>query len=221
MSLLSTLRRKQNTAVTIYDREGLADGVNGDLYVNGKRREVAMYRPPVVLGQDGESLPGVDRQLVATYLVATTGMLADVDLGPVRVDWKGRVGRFATASLNMETWGQSVTVMMPVHVVSTQIEGIMAQYQEAVSEKARQIHKGHQDYSRPNAILRRAAKQLERLRDEPAPHLTDPEYLFVAANLAQAQVMNALVPLPVGDGEQVIGQTSKVKPQDGRLPSGG
>ena len=97
----------------------------------------------------------------------------------------------------------------------------MAQYQEAVSEKARQIHKGHQDYSRPNAILRRAAKQLERLRDEPAPHFTDAEYLFVAGNLAQAQVMNALVPLPVGDGEQVIGQTSKVKPQDGRLPSGG
>lgn len=224
MGILAKLtggKKKDRRAITIYNREGHDDGIAGDVLVNGKRREVAMFRPPVVLGPDGESLPGVDRQLVATYLVATTGMLAEVDLGPVRVDWKDRVGRFATATLNLETWGQSLTVMMPVHVISQQLEGIMAMYQEAVSEKARQIHKGHQDYSRPNQMLRRAAQRLEKLRDEPQPHFTDAEYLFVAGSLAHAQVMNALVPLPVGDGEAVIGQTARVTPPDGRLPAGG
>ncbi|MFH1486656.1 MAG: hypothetical protein ABIH46_11340, partial [Chloroflexota bacterium] len=118
-------------------------------------------------------------------------------------------------------WGQSVTVMMPVHVISAELETIMQMYQEAVTLKAREIHRGHQDYSKPNQVLRRAARQLEKLRDASRPHFTDAEYLFVAGNLGQAQVMNALVPLPVGDGEQVIGQTAKVMPADARLPSGG
>ncbi len=222
MGIVDKLLGRNTQAVTVYNYEGKNDlGIGADLMVNGNKRQVAMFRPPVVLGPDGESLPGVDRQLVANYLVSTTGMLAEVDLGPVRVDWGQRVGRFATASMNMETWGQSVTVMMPVHVVSSEIETIMQMYQEAVTLKAQEIHRGHQDYSKPNQVLRRAAKQLEKLRDSRHPHFTDAEYLFLAGNLGQAQVMNALVPLPVGDGETVIGQTSRVTPGDKRQPSGG
>ena len=211
MGIMDKLLGRNTTAVTVYNYEGKDDlGIGADLMVNGNKRQVAMFRPPVVLGPDGESLPGVDRQLVANYLVSTTGMLAEVDLGPVRVDWGQRVGRFATASMNMETWGQSVTVVMPVHVISAELETIMQMYQESVCLKAQEIHRGHQDYSKPNQVLRRAAKKLENLRDSAHPHFTDAEYLFVAGNLAQAQVMNALVPLPVGDGEKVIGQTSRV-----------
>ena len=164
----------------------------------------------------------MDRQLVATYLVSTTGMLAEVDLGPVRVDWKSRVGRFASATMHMDTWGQALTVMMPVHVVSKDLETIMQMYQEAVCLKAQEIHRGHQDYSKPNQVLRRAAKQLEKLRDGRHPHVTDAEYLFVAGQLAQAQVMNALVPLPNGSGEKMEkGCTAVVEPMDGRQPFGG
>jgi len=210
-------KKERGTAVTVYNLEDRAQPGDGDVMVNGKRREVALFRPPVVLGQDGGTLPGVDRQLVATYLVATTGMLAEVDLGPVRVDWRGRVGRFATASINMESWGQSLTVLMPVHVISHELETIMEMYRNALCLKARQIHRGHQDYRQANQVLRRAAKQLEKLRDADAPHFTDAEYLFVAANIAQGQVMNALVPLPVGDGEPIIGESAKVEPVDDRL----
>jgi hypothetical protein len=215
------LGRPSARAVTVYNYEGQDLGIPCDLVVNGRKREVELFRPPVVLGPGGESLPGVDRQLVADYLVSTTGMLAEVDLGPVRVHWKARVGRFATATMSMETWGQSLTVMMPVHVISTELETIMAMYQEAVCLKAKEIHRGHQDYSKPNQVLRRAAKQLEKLRDAKHPHFTDAEYLFVAANLGAAQVMNALVHLPVGDGEPVIGESARVTPADARLPSGG
>ena len=211
----------RGTAITVYDYEGQDMGIGGDVVVNGKKREVALFRPPVVLGPDGETLPGVNRQLVANYLVGTTGMLAEVDLGPVRVDWRDRVGRFATASLTMETWGQSLTVMLPVHVISSELEGIMQMYQSAVCLKAREIHRGHQDYSKPNQLLRRAARKLERLRDSRHPHFTDAEYLFVAGDIASAQVMNALVPLPVSGGEQIVGQTARVMPQDHRVPSGG
>lgn len=210
---------KKTRAVTVYDLEGRSGEQWADVMVNAKCREVALFRPPVVLGGDGQSLPGVDRQLVADFLVATTGMLAEVDLGPVRVDWQTRVGRFATASVNMESWGQSLTVLMPVHVISAELETIMQMYQNAVCLKAQQIHRGHQDYRQVNQVLRRAAKQLGKLRDAPAPHFTDAEYLFVAANISKAQVMNALVPLPVGDGEQIIGQSATVRPGDGRLPA--
>jgi len=220
MSFIDTLLGRKTKDVVVYDYEDSKDalGIEADVVVNGHRREVALFRPPVVLGAEGESLPGVDRQLVANYLVATTGMLAEVDLGPVRVDWQHRVGRFATASVNMEAWGQSLTVLMPVHIVSTQLEGILKMCQEATCLKAQQIHRGHQDYSKPNRILRRAARKLEELRDAHAPHFTDAEYLFVAGNIAQAQVMNALVPLPVGEGERVIGESASVRPTDGRLP---
>jgi hypothetical protein len=221
MGIVDKLLGRNTKAVTVYDYEGQHMDFDADLMVNGHKREVALFRPPVVLGPNGESLPGVDRQLVANYLVGTTGMLAEVDLGPVRVDWGQRVGRFATATMNMETWGQSVTVMMPVHVISSELETIMQMYQEAVCLKAQEIHRGHQDYSKPNRVLRRATKQLDKLRDAGHPHFTDAEYLFVYGNLAQAQVMNALVPLPVGEGEAVIGQTARVKPTDNRQPSGG
>ena len=223
MSILNKiLPNRKTTAVTVLNLDGHDPGDYGgaDVVVNGHKREVAMFRPPVVLGPNGESLPGVDRQLVATYLVSTTGMLAETDLGPVRVDWRDRVGRFVTATMTMETWGQSLTVMMPVHVVSAEIERIMTMYQSALCLKAREIHRGHQDYTQPNRILRRAAKKLERLRDAPHPHFTDAEYLFVAGNIAQAQVLNTLVPLPVGGGERIIGQTARVEPPDGRLPPG-
>lgn len=223
MSFLSKLagNKKNGHAITIYNREGRDDGVSGDVLVNGRHRQIVMYRPPVVLGEDGETLPGVDRQVVANYLVATTGMLSNVDLGPVRVDWKGRSGRFAAAELHMETWGQSLTVVLPVHVISQELNGVMEMYQRAVCLKAREIHRGHQDYSEPNNLLQKAFGKLERLRDADAPHFTDGEFLFLAGQLGSAMVMNALVPLPQAEGETVIGQTARVKARDGRLPAGG
>lgn len=221
MALKLFRRGNDSTAVTVYDREGHDDGIPGDLFVNGKRRQIVMYRPPVVLGEDGETLPGVDRQVVANYLVATTGMLSNVDLGPVRVDWKGRSGRFAAAELHMETWGQSLTVVMPVHVISQELNSVMEMYQRAVCLKAREIHRGHQDYGEPNSLLQKAYGKLERLRDATAPHFTDGEFLFLAGQLGSAMVMNALVPLPQAEGEAVIGQTARVKARDGRLPAGG
>lgn len=221
MGFLDFLKAKPKArVVTVYDLEGRSgEGKWADVMVNRQSGQVALFRPPVMLGSDGQSLPGVDRQLVANYLVATTGMLAEVDLGPVRVDWQVRVGRFATASVNMESWGQSLTVLMPVHVISTELETIMQMYQNAVCLKARQIHRGHQDYREVNQVLRRAAKQLEKLRDAAAPHFTDAEYLFVAASIGQAQIMNALVPLPTSGGEQIIGQSATVRPGDGRQPA--
>lgn len=219
MSFLSKLF-KQEDRVVVYNLDGQKNSIEADMVVNGRRREVALYRPPVVLGPEGESRPGVNRLLVAEFLVATTGMLAEVDLGPVRVDWQDRVGRFATASISMESWGQSLTVLMPVQVISHDLEQIMQMYQNAICLKARQIHRGHQDYSEVNQVLRRAAKQLEKLRDAPAPHFMDAEYLFVGGCIARAQVMNALVPLPVGDGEKVIGESAAVWPSDQRLPGG-
>jgi len=215
MKLLQWLLGKKDK-VKVYDLEGQETGT--DMVVHSGKREVAMFRPPIVLGPTGETLPGIDKQLVANYMVATTGMLAEVDLGPVQVNWQSRVGRFATASINMESWGQSLTVLMPVHVISHSLEQIMRMYQNAICLKAKQIHRGHQDYREANQVLHRASRQLEKLRDADAPHFTDAEYLFVATAIAGAQVMNALVPILVGNGEPLIGESATVKPPDDRLP---
>lgn len=218
--LMNWLRPEQEKtkAVTVYEVQDHRGTYKADVMVNGRNREVVLFRPPVILGEDGRTLPGVDRGLVARWLVATTGMLAQMDLGVVRVEWQERVGRFASATILMETWGQSLTVLMPVHVISGELEKIMDMYRSALCLKARQIHRGHQNYEEANRILRRAAERLMKLRDAQYPHFTDPELLYVSSRISEAQVMNALVPLPSGDGDEVMGESTRVYPNGGRVP---
>ena len=86
--------------------------------------------------------------------------------------------------------------------------------------KVRELHKGHQDHSKANTLLDKAARHLERLRDDGHPHLSDAEFMFLAAAISRARIVNELLPMPVGGEEQVLGQTATVLAPDGRQPSG-
>jgi len=214
---------KASTALTVHNFLGRvrADDFEADAMISGRNHAVALFRPPVILDQDGNSQPGVNADLVAGYLVQTVASLADVDLGPVEVHWRGRVGRFAIAELGIQTWSQSLTIVQPVQVISQQVEVVMGMYQDAVAEKARQMHKAHPDLEGANQRLNRAARMLEKLRDDDHPHLTPAEHLFLVAQISKARVMNPLLPLPVDGQEPVIGETTPVAADAGRLPSGG
>lgn len=214
---------KDSTALTVHNYFGktAGDEYAADVVVSGRNHAVALFRPPILLDQSGNSQPGVDADLVAGYMVQTISSLADVDLGPVQCHWRGRVGRFAVAEMEIATWSQSLTIVQPVQVISQQVEVVMAMYQDAVAEKARQMHKAHPDLEEPNKRLSRAAKLLEKLRDDDHPHLTPAEHLFLVAQISRARVMNPLLPLPVGGEEPVIGESTTVHADTGRLPAGG
>jgi hypothetical protein len=197
---------------------GLPDDA-GALY-NGHRRQLAVFRPPVTLDNSGQSAPDVDRQLIADYMSTQIGHMADMDLGPVRIDWKGHRGRFVSAYLYMLTWQQGFTVILPVQMVSVQVEQVYKLYQQAMALKVKEMHKGHQDHGQANALLDAATRHLERLRDDGHPHLTDAEYMFLAAAISRARIVNELLPMPVGGEEQILGQTATVLAPDGRQPSG-
>lgn len=213
----------KRTDIVVHDYRGqvTAEDFDADVVVNGRNGAIALFRPPVLLDQNGASQPGVDPQLIAGYLVSTIASLADVDFGPVECNWRGRVGRFAIAELNIQTWGQSLTIVQPVQVISQQVEGVMGMYQDALAAKARQMHRAHPDMTEPNAKLQRAAKLLERLRDDEHPHLTPGEHLFLVAQISKARVMNPLLPLPVDGSGAVIGESMRVEVETDRLPSGG
>ena len=210
--------------ITILDLEGRSAEFGmpddaGALY-NQEQRQLALFRPPVTLDNAGHSAPDVDRQLIADYMSTQIGHMADMDLGPVRIDWKGRKGRFVAAYLHMVTWQQGFTVILPVQVVSVRVEQIYKLYQQAMALKVQEMHKGHQDHSRANALLDTAARHLERLRDDGHPHLTDAEYMFLSAAIRRAKIVNELLPMPVGGEEEILGTTATVLAPDGRQPSG-
>ena len=212
------------TDITVLDLEGRGNEFGmpddaGALY-NGHQRQLALFRPPVTLDNAGLSAPDVDRQLIADYMSTQIGHMADVDLGPVRIDWKGRRGRFVSAYLYMITWQQGFTVILPVQMVSVKVEQVYKLYQQAMARKVRELHKGHQDHSKANALLDSAARHLERLRDDGHPHLSHAEFMFLAAAISRARIISELLPMPVGGEEAVLGQTATVLGPDGRQPSG-
>jgi hypothetical protein len=187
--------------VKVFDLEPLPE-YTGDGAVKG--RQVALWRPPVMLDTVGRTMPGVSKDLIAKYLVATTSALARQDLGPVTVEWQGQEGRFATTTLTIHAWGQSVDVLHPISVISQDLANALEHYRAGMAHKVRELHKGHQDMSDANASIRRAMRQVEKLRDDNIVHFSDAEYLFVQANLSQSLTMSALVPVSDQEPEDVF-----------------
>jgi hypothetical protein len=197
MGVLSLFRPK----VEVYDLEPLPE-YTGDGAVKG--RQVALWRPPVMLDQAGRTMPGVSKELIAQYLVATTSALARQDLGPVTVEWGEQQGRFATTELTIHAWGQAITIMHPIATISQDMANALEHYRAGMAHKVRELHKGHQDMSDANASIRRAMRQVEKLRDDNIVHFSDAEYLFVQANLSQSLTMSALVPVSDQEPEDVF-----------------
>jgi hypothetical protein len=187
--------------VKVYDLEPLPE-FRGDGAVKG--RQVALWRPPVMLDTDGRTMSGVSKELIANYLVATTSALAKADLGPVTVEWKAQEGRFATTTLTIHAWGQSVDIMHPVSIVSQDLANAMEHYRAGMALKCRELHKGHQRLDEANAAIRRAMRHVERLRDDDVPHFNDAEFLFIQGNLSKSLVMSALVPVSNQEPEDVF-----------------
>jgi len=199
--------KKQNTGVMVYDLP-TGKGERPGAAVRG--REVAIFRPPVMLDPQGRTLPGVSKDLVARYLVSTTAALADADLGPVTVEWKVQEGRFMEATFTVQAWGQSVDVVHPIAPVSQKLANVWEMYKSGIALKVRELHKGHQRFGQANDLIRLASRRLERLRDDDLPHFNDAEYLFLQAGFQQAIVMSALVPVGKAESEVVIGTTTNV-----------
>jgi hypothetical protein len=178
--------------VQVFDLEPLPE-YRGDGAVKG--RQVALWRPPVMLDTAGRTMPGVSKQLVARYLVATTSALAQADLGRVTVEWKAQEGRFAVTTLTIHAWRQAVDVLLPVATISQKLANALEHYRAGMANKVRELHKGHQSFDEANAAIRRAMQQVEKLRDDTIPHFNDAEFLFIQAHLNEALVMSALVPV--------------------------
>jgi hypothetical protein len=172
--------------------------------------QVAIWRPPVMLDAQGRSLPGVSKDLIARYLVATTAAISKADLGPVSVEWKEQQGRFCLTEFTIHAWGQSIDMVHPVAPVSQDLADTWDVYKGGLALKVRELHKGHQRYDGANRLLERAVRRLEQLRDAEVPHFSDAEYLFLQAAMRQAMVMSALVPVSETEAEDVVGTDATV-----------
>lgn len=204
MGMLELFKRNE---VQIIDLEPLPE-YQGDGAV--KDRQVALWRPPVMLDTSGNTMAGVSKDLVAQYLVATTSALAKADLGPVTVEWKAQQGRFATTTLTIHAWGQAVDVLHPVATISQPLANALEHYRSGMANKVRELHKGHQHYDEANAAIRRAIRQVEKLRDDDTPHFNDAEFLFIQTNLSNTLIMSALVPVSDQEPEDVFSQAVTV-----------
>jgi hypothetical protein len=174
----------------------------GDGSVKG--RSVQLWRPPVQLSLDGKTQHGVSRELIAGYLVAVTAALAQTDLGEVTVEWQKQVGRFVTVRLDIRSWGQSITVMHPIAIVTQDIANVFDMYAAGIAWKVRELHKGHQRLDQANQMIRRAMSKLEKLRDDDRPHVNDAEYLFVMTQFQKALALSALIPVADAPPEDVF-----------------
>lgn len=140
--------------VKVFDLEPLPEYA-GDGAIKG--RQVALWRPPVMLDQAGRTMPGISKRLIAHYLVATTSALARQDLGPVTVEWGEQQGRFATTELTIHAWGQAIMIMHPIATISQDLANALEHYRAGMAHKVRELHKGHQDLAEANAAPARHA----------------------------------------------------------------
>jgi hypothetical protein len=147
---------------------------------------------------------------VARYLAGTVARMTDVQLGPVNVQWKEALGRFVLAAYQVPTFDVAFEVVHPAGVVDQAVADTVDLYMAGTCLKVLEMMKGHQRYDRANGMIRAAHRRLEGLRDVAPPVLTTPEYLFLDAQLSAALVRSALPHLPVGGGDQVVGQSAAV-----------
>lgn len=199
-------REKPGTKVIVYDvpqaESAEAAAVKG--------REVAIFRPPVLLDPQGRTLPGVSKDLIAQYLVQMTAALADADLGPVTVEWVEQMGRFVDTRFTIMAWGQTVEIVHPVAPISQRLANAWEIYMGGAALKVRELHKGHQRFDEANGMIKQASRRLEQLRDDDVPHFSDAEYLFLQAQFRRAQVMSALIPVSGAAAEEVVGTSAQV-----------
>lgn len=184
-------------AIVVHRPEG-----TGDAEIRG--REVRIWRPPVMLDKNGNTMPGVSKQMIANYLVSTTSALTETDLGAVTVTWKEQQGRFATTDLTIHAWNQTMTILHPIAPVDQDVQDVLGKYQRGIIGKVRELHKGHQSFRRANQEIQTAIGELEKLRDSHRPMFNDVEYMFVRTTLSDALVLSALVPAPVQDNHNVF-----------------
>jgi hypothetical protein len=195
------------TAVVVYD----VPDANAPNAAAVKGREVAIWRPPVMLDPQGRTMPGVSKDLVAHYLVNTVKVLADADLGPVTVEWMAQEGRFVKTQFTIQAWGQQVQVVHPVAPVSQELADALKLYVTGIALKIRELHRGHQKFGRANDMLARASRGLTRLRDADRPHFGDAEFLFLQTEIFRAQVVSALIPVGQAAAEEVVGEAMLVQ----------
>ena len=200
-------KRTPKTNVVVYDLPQ-ADSAEAAAAVKG--REVAIFRPPVLLDAAGRTLPGINKDLVARYLVNTTAALAEADLGPVTVEWLEQQGRFVNTRFTIQAWGQTVEIVHPVAPVSQKLANAWEIYKGGIALKVRELHKGHQRFAQANEMIMHAVRRLEQLRDDDTPHFSDAEYLFLQAEFQRAQVLSALVPVGDAVSEEVVGTQANV-----------
>ena len=198
MSVFDVIRRPE---LTIYDDKPLPQ-LRGDGAIRG--RQVALWRPPVMLDAAGRTLPGVSKDLIAHYLVHTTSALARNNLGPVTVEWKSQQDRFAVVTLTIQAWGSTIDCMHPIAIISQQLQNALEHYYAGMTLKVRELHKGHQAYDQANGMIGRAMREVEKLRDGIRPHFNDAEYLYIMGSLGQALTLSALIPVSEGGAEQAI-----------------
>ena len=187
------VQEKEQHSVVLYDLPGNqgAEMISGAAI---KGNQVSIFRPPVLLSPDGKTMPGVSRELVARYLVSMTSALADSQLGPVTVEWVIQEGRFCKTAFHIPTWGTTINMVHPIAPISQALANVWEVYRGGMALKARELHKGHQQFADANATIEHSIQMIERLRDDSRPHFTDAEYLFLQAEFAEAKVLSALLP---------------------------
>jgi hypothetical protein len=175
----------------------------GDGLVRG--RSVQLWRPPVMFDAEGRTMPGVTRDLVAQYLVSSVSAITRTNVGPVSVEWVKQQGRFVTTHLMIHAWGQGVTVLHPVGIVSRELKHTHETYMGGMALKVRELHKGNQDFAEANRLIATALGKVHALRDDDTPHFNDAEFLFVVSGMTEGLTLSALIPVAKNGAEQAIG----------------
>lgn len=160
-----------------------------------KGKQVALWRPPHMIAPSGQTAPGVSKELIADYLVASTSAAIGSSMGPVTVKWDEQEGRFATVIVHVHAWNQQVKMLVPVGIVSQKLAAVVEQYREGLGTKVQELHKGRQMFGPANEQLARAMRALEHLRDDKDPQFSDQEYMFVAAAIGKALNLSAFIPV--------------------------
>lgn len=207
----TTTGQAQASGLTVYHL-AKSQAPHPDVDIAVRDTDVAYYfSPDVMMDENGVLANGLDTQMVAQYLTATTASLADANLGHVEVAWKQQVGRFATVNFNIVAWDHRVDILYPVNVISRELSNAFKIYQAAMASQLQQIHRRNQDFTHANRLFDKAIEQVNKLVDDTQPHVTRPELLFILTAMMTSKYSSAPQHLHGTERGSLIGTTHTVK----------
>ncbi len=170
-----------------------------------------VVRPDLVI-TDGKLLPGVTNEVATGLMAASLRRLLKADQVPVDVRPVDYLGRFARIEYRIPDWEGPVTFCLLAGTCDRRVHEAWETYRDGWALKVRQLHRRTQSLDGANARLEAALGKWSSLREAEARLVSEGEYAYMMAEIANTLSMQSLVPPPHCEPQTLVPKAADPRP---------